>query len=78
MTKREIETLKKGYQRKCTVAKVRREANPKSEAYAEAESERIGYLHAAIELLENGKRQGSARPLIDEWEAEVGFVYIED
>lgn len=78
MTKREIETLKKGYQAKCTVAKVRREANPNSEAYAEAEAERIGYLHAAVELLEFGKRQGSARPLIDEWEAEVGFLYVED
>ena len=73
MTKREIETLKKGYQRKCTTVKVRREANPNSEAYAEAESERVGYLHAAMELLEFGKRQGSARPLIDDWEKEVGF-----
>nr|DAV21163.1 MAG TPA: hypothetical protein [Caudoviricetes sp.] len=73
MTKREIETLKKGYQIKCTIVKVRRKANPNSEAYAEAESERVGYLHAAIELLEFGKRQGSARPLIDEWEKEVGF-----
>lgn len=78
MTKREIETLKKGYQRKCTIAKVRREANPNSEAYAEAEDERIGYLHAAVELLELGKRQGSARPIIDEWEAEIGFVYAEN
>lgn len=78
MTKREIEVLKEGYQRKCTVAKIRREANPKSEAYAEAESERIGYLYAAMKLLEVGKRQGSARPLIDEWEAEIGFVYEEN
>lgn len=73
MTKREIETLKKGYQRKCMIARGRRKANPNSEAYAEAESERVGYLHAAMELLEFGKRQGSARPLIDEWEKEVGF-----
>lgn len=42
MTKREIETLKKGYQAKCTVAKVRREANPNSEAYAEAE---VGFVY---------------------------------
>lgn len=73
MTKREIETLKKGYQRKCMIVKVRRDANPNSEAYAEAEDERIGYLHAATELMEVGKRQGSSRPIIDEWEKEVGF-----
>ena len=73
MTKREIETLKKGYQRKCTIVKVRREANPNSEAYAEAESERIGYLHAAMELMEVGKRQGSSRHIIDEWEKEISF-----
>lgn len=76
MTKREIEILKKGYQTKCAIVKIRREvAKPNSEFCAEAEAERVGYLHAAVELLEHGKRQGSARPIIDEWEAEVGFVY---
>lgn len=74
MTKREIETLKKGYQRKCMIARGRRNANPESEAYAEAESERIGYLRAAMELMEVGKRQGSSRRIVDEWEAEIGFV----
>lgn len=74
MTKHEIEVLKKGYQRKCRVAKVRREANPKSEAYTEAEDERVGYLQAAMELLEVGKLIGSSRHIIDEWEAEIGFV----
>lgn len=77
MTKREIEILKKGYQIKCLVEKRYREHDD-SEGAAEAESERIGYLHAAMELLEHGKRQGSARPLIDEWESEIGFVYEEN
>ena len=77
MTKREIETLKKGYQRKCLVAK-RHRSYGNSGVAAEAESERVGYLHAAMELLEVGKRQGSSRPLIDEWEAEIGFVYEEN
>ena len=36
MTKREIETLKKGYQRKCMIARGRRKANPEGEAYASA------------------------------------------
>lgn len=78
MTKHEIETLKKGYQRKCMIARGRRNANPEgeayAEAYAEAESERIGYLYAAMKLMEVGKRQGSSRHIIDEWEAEIGFV----
>lgn len=74
MTKREIETLKKGYQRKCMIARGRRKANPEGETYAEAESERIGYLHAAMELMEVGKRQGSSRHIVDEWEAEIGFA----
>ena len=42
--------------------------------FAEAESERIGYLHAAMELMEVGKRQGSSRHVVDEWEAEIDFV----
>lgn len=74
MTKLEIETLKKGYQRKCKIVKARREANPESEAFAEAEDERVGYLQAAMELLEVGKLIGSSRHIIDEWEAEIGFV----
>lgn len=72
MTKREIETLKEGYQRKCLAEMHWRRRND-SEGAAEAENERIGYLYAAMKLLELGKRQGSARPLIDEWEKEVGF-----
>lgn len=77
MTKHEIEILKKGYQRKCVLCRIRREHNPKSEGYAEAENERVGYLHAAMELLETGKRQGSARPIIDQWETEVGYIDVE-
>lgn len=72
MTKHEIEVLKKGYQRKC-LAEMHCRRRDNNEGAAEAESKRIGYLHLAMELLEAGKRQGSSRPLIDEWEAEVGF-----
>lgn len=72
MTKHEIEVLKKGYQRRCLLEMHCRRRGD-NEGAAEVESKRLGYLHAALELLEIGKRQGSSRPLIDEWEAEVGF-----
>ena len=72
MTKHEIEILKEGYQRKCLAEMHCRRRND-SEGAAEAESKRIDYLYTAMKLLEVGKRQGSAHPLIDEWEAEVGF-----
>lgn len=55
VTKHEIEVLKEGYQRKCLVEKHYRECDD-SEGAAEAESERIGYLYAAMKLLEVGKR----------------------
>lgn len=77
MTKREIEELKNGYRIKCMAEKRYRDRDD-SEGAAEAKSERIGYLYAAMKLLEVGKRQGSSRPLIDEWEAEIGFVDVED
>ncbi len=73
MTKHEIEVLKKGYQRKC-LAEMHCRRRGNSEGAAELESERIGYLQLAMELLEAGKRQGSSRHIIDEWEAEIGFV----
>lgn len=72
MTKLEIEVLKNGYQIKCLVEKRYRKYDD-SEGAAEAESERIGYLYAAMKLLEVNKRQGISRPIIDEWEAEIGF-----
>lgn len=74
MTKKELATLKKGYQEKCIRCKHLKAAfDPKAEIIAEAENERIGYLHAAMALMDIGKQQCSSRPIIDEWEKEVNF-----
>lgn len=74
MTKKELSILKKGYQRKClNVKHVKASANSEAGILEEAESERIGYLHAAMELMEIGKQQCSSRPIIDEWEKEINF-----
>ena len=74
MTKKELAILKKGYQRKCLNVKcVKAAAHPEAGMLEEVENERIGYLHAAMELMEVGKQQGSSRSIIDEWEKEIDF-----
>lgn len=75
MTKREIEILKKEYQLKCkTLNKARTCQNShRDEFIAESTAEWSGALQVVIALLEHGKRQGSSRPLIDEWEQEIFF-----
>ena len=66
MTNREKEALKKIYQRKCINEKIAIKSNSELQTI-------LGVLHACMAILEVGKREGSSRALIDEWEAEVGF-----
>lgn len=75
MTKREIEILKEEYQLKCkTLNKARNCQNDhRNQFIAESTAEWSGALQVIIALLEHGKRQGSSKPLIDEWEREINF-----
>ena len=72
MTNREKEALRKVYQRKCINEKIAIEKGV-LEAIQSCEDERVGVLQACMAIIEVNKREGSSRPLIDEWEAEVGF-----
>lgn len=75
MTKREIEILKEEYQLKCkTLNKARTcQKAHRDEFVAESTAEWSGALQVIIALLETGKRRGSSRKTIDEWEREINF-----